>query len=357
MYGKTTACVRTRVRACVPRAQSSIQYKTAQTSVGSHFCAQCYSSSDRYVVCRLASESMWSVQEIVKTPKWEHRARPYRIPFGSLQTSVQTSSQNSSWSSFYSPCSSMAMSPTAVSPGGFASPGKSFNMSPQPTMTQHEAWPHQYPWMPSWPYYGPCPAPSMSRRHKAHSRTQDSRNSWALKSWISCAHRLYHSKQKNNNTWAQGVFKNWLLCRNASKDPTIEKFPVDILQTHYETIVVDRALAAFVLEAMRMDGNYYPGTTIRNILSAIHKANLGAVNVKSFIDKKERERFYPQLNSGLDRQLRMLRMNGIGVERKCAQVITPAIEQQLWIKGILGLHSPLSLLNTVFFFTMGRTSV
>ena len=162
---------------------------------------------------------------------------------------------------------------------------------------------------------------------------------------------------KNNNTWAQGVFKNWLLCRNASKDPTIEKFPVDILQTHYETIVVDRALAAFVLEAMRMDGNYYPGTTIRNILSAIHKANLGAVNVKSFIDKKERERFYPQLNSGLDHQLRMLRMNGIGVERKCAQVITPAIEQQLWIKGILGLHSPLSLLNTVFFFTMGRTSV
>ena len=109
-----------------------------------------------------------------------------------------------------------------------------------------------------------------------------------------------------------------------------------------------------------MDENYYPGTTIRNILSAIHrvmKANLGAVNVKSFIDKKEKERFYPQLNSALDHQLRMLRMNGIGVEKKCAQVITPAIEQQLWIKGILGLHTPQSLLNTVFFFTMGRTCV
>ena len=42
--------------------------------------------------------------------------------------------------------------------------------------------------------------------------------------------------------------------------------------------------------------------------------------------KRERERFYLQLNSALDRQLRMLRMNGIGVERKRAQVITPAIE-------------------------------
>ena len=178
------------------RARSSIQYKTAQTSVGSHFCIQCCSSSDRYVVCRLARESMWSVQEIVKTPKREHRARPYRIPLGSLQTSTQTSSQNSLWSSFYSPCSPLAMSPTAVSPGGFASPGTSFKMSPQPTMTQHEAWPHQYPWMPSWPYYGPCPAPSMPA--PAQSSLLDSRftNSRALKSWISCAHRLYHNKQK-----------------------------------------------------------------------------------------------------------------------------------------------------------------
>ena len=92
------------------------------------------------------------------------------------------------------------------------------------------------------------------RRHKAHSRTQDSRNSRALKSWIGCAHRLYLQQTNSNNTWVQGVFKNWLLCRNASKDPTIEKFPVDILQTDYETSVVDRALAAFVLEAKRMDG-------------------------------------------------------------------------------------------------------
>ena len=52
-----------------PRTRSSIQYKTAQASVGSHFCVQCCSSSDQYVVCRLTRESMWSVQEIVKTPK------------------------------------------------------------------------------------------------------------------------------------------------------------------------------------------------------------------------------------------------------------------------------------------------
>ena len=76
--------------ACVPRAWSSIQYNTAQTSVGSHFCVQCCSSSDRYVVCRLARESMWSVQEIVKTPKREHRAQPYRILLISLRADKLT---------------------------------------------------------------------------------------------------------------------------------------------------------------------------------------------------------------------------------------------------------------------------
>ena len=195
MYGKTA------------HARSSIHYKTAQTSVGSHFCVQCYSSSDRYVVCRLTRESMWSVQEIVKTLKREHRARPYRILLGSLQTSAQTSSQNSTWLSFYSPCSPMAMSSTAVSPGGFASPGTSFNicMSPQPMMTQHEAWLHQYPWMPSWPYYGPCSAPSMPA--PAQSPLSDSR--FMKLSSTEELDRLctpfVPQQTKSNNTWAQGV--------------------------------------------------------------------------------------------------------------------------------------------------------
>ena len=43
-----------------------------------------------YVVCRLARESMWSVQEIVKTPKREHRARPYRILLISLRADKLT---------------------------------------------------------------------------------------------------------------------------------------------------------------------------------------------------------------------------------------------------------------------------
>ena len=53
--------------------------------------------------------------------------------------------------------------------------------------------------------------------------------------------------------------------------------------------------------------------------------------------------------NALDKQLRFLRTNGIGVQKKQAPVITKDIEEKLWNTGTLGLDSPASLLNAIFF--------
>lgn len=158
---------------------------------------------------------------------------------------------------------------------------------------------------------------------------------------------------KSNNSWATGVFKSWVKERNANANTTGERFPADLLETRYPTAIVDRTLSAFVIEARRVDGNFYPGNTLKNILSALFrvmKEQQGAVNVVSFMEKASREKVYPQLNNAFDRQLRMLRSSGIGIERKRAQVITPDIRQQMWRMGVLGYHSPEALLNAVFFY-------
>ena len=160
----------------------------------------------------------------------------------------------------------------------------------------------------------------------------------------------YIPPTKNNNSWATGVFRSWVAQRNANTNNTGESFPTDLLETRYPTPIIDRTLAAFVIETRRVDGNYYP---LKNILSALFrvmKEQQGAINVVSFMEKPSREKFYPQLNNAFDMQLRMLRSSGIGIERKRAQVITPDIQQQLWRMGVLGFHSPEALLNTVFFF-------
>ena len=78
-------------------------------------------------------------------------------------------------------------------------------------------------------------------------------------------------------------------------------------------------------------------------LFRVMKENQGAANVTSFVEKASREKYYPQLNATLDRQLCMLRNSGIGTERKRAEVITADVEAQMWAEGVLGFHSPQAL--------------
>ena len=159
---------------------------------------------------------------------------------------------------------------------------------------------------------------------------------------------------KNNNSWAQGVFKTWTAARNASPTvPVTDAVPVDILEVRYPVNVIDRTLAAFVFEARRADGNPYPGSTVKNILSALFrvmKQQQGASNVVNFVDRAERKKHFPLLHNSLDRVLRQLRHDGIGVERKRAALITPDIESKLWESGVIGCYSPQALLHAVFFY-------
>lgn len=97
--------------------------------------------------------------------------------------------------------------------------------------------------------------------------------------------------------------------------------------------VIDRTLAAFILEARRADRNPYPGSTLKNILAALLRIinqQFGAVNVINFVDKSAREKYFPLLHNALDRTLRELREKGVGVERKRASLITPDIENKLY---------------------------
>ena len=118
---------------------------------------------------------------------------------------------------------------------------------------------------------------------------------------------------QQNTTWAVGLFNQWVQNRNQIAK---EKCPCDLLKVKYPTPVVNYWLAAFILEARRKDGEFYPGNTVRNILAAIFramKANMGAVNVPNFIDKRQQEIYFPHLRNALDGHLKMLRSKGVGV--------------------------------------------
>ena len=171
----------------------------------------------------------------------------------------------------------------------------------------------------------------------------------AQKQIADCCQPSVPKNTQRNTSWGVSVFKDW--CSSRNKQSPL-KCPEDLLSAPHPTGVIDYWLATFVLEARRQDGNFYPGNTLKNLLSALFRAmktNLGPLNVANFIDKTQREAHFPHLNNALDNQLKMLKSSGIGVERNRAAVITVKVENELWSKGILGTHSPKALLNTVFF--------
>ena len=47
---------------------------------------------------------------------------------------------------------------------------------------------------------------------------------------------------------------------------------------------------------------------------------------------------------------RDLRKEGIGAEMKHTEIFTPEEEDLLWSSGAIGMHSPISLVRTLFFY-------
>ena len=173
---------------------------------------------------------------------------------------------------------------------------------------------------------------------------------------VVCKPFVPQQQTQRNTSWAVNVFKAWVEKRSQCSSGVVEHFPIDLLEVQYAVDVVDRTLAAFVIEVRKADGTYYPGASLKNILAALHckmKECQGAIHVTTFLNAKLREKYYPQLNNALDRQLRFLCQNGIGIERKRAEIITLSTEEKLWEEGIIGISSPQMLLNAIFFWLRG----
>ena len=68
-----------------------------------------------------------------------------------------------------------------------------------------------------------------------------------------------------------------------------------------------------------------------------------------FISETRYDHTFVELHNVCDTLFRQLHSDGVGSETKETSVIMKDEENKLWSYGILGLHSPKSLLRTTFF--------
>lgn len=162
--------------------------------------------------------------------------------------------------------------------------------------------------------------------------------------YIEAAEGVVPANTKKNNDWGERVFRDWLEERN-KLSPT-DPVPEDLLAIS-DSAVVSKYLRYFVMEVRTKDGTKYPPATIRCILSALNRIYRKNSAPFSILDKGNPA--FKELHLTLDRVTSDLHREGVGVNRKSAEVITIEHENIFWEKQLLGYETPKALQRAVFF--------
>ena len=104
-----------------------------------------------------------------------------------------------------------------------------------------------------------------------------------------------------------------------------------------------------VLEVRKKDGSMHPPKTLYALVCCFkryYEAN-GVHNINP-LDPSDAK--FGSFRAVLDAEMKGLHSLGLGSTTKQAQPITPDKEPLLWSTGLFGIHSSVSLLNTVYYY-------
>ena len=105
------------------------------------------------------------------------------------------------------------------------------------------------------------------------------------------------------------------------------------------------ALECFVLEVRKKNGAEYSPNSLHHIVCGIMRyVRATEPSIDFFKDS-----LFANFRKTLDGEMKRIQQKGIGTHKRQAEVLTEDEEELLWHKGLLGDHSPIALLNTVFF--------
>ena len=107
------------------------------------------------------------------------------------------------------------------------------------------------------------------------------------------------------------------------------------------------ALECFVLEVRKKNGAEYSPNSLHHIVCGIMRyVRATEPSIDFFKDS-----LFANFRKTLDGEMKRIQQKGIGTHKRQAEVLTEDEEELLWQKGLLGDHSPIALLNTVFFMS------
>ena len=144
--------------------------------------------------------------------------------------------------------------------------------------------------------------------------------------------------------WALKVFNDWTESRKEAGEKVP---PEDILCTDDEQILRNW-LCRFFTEVRKGDGSYYCPRSLSSMLASLqrHIENVSPHGARI----QNREGHFKPLHTLLENLYKNLHKQGVGTSTVQSEIVTHDEEKTLWECGALGVHSPESLLNAVFYY-------
>ena len=139
--------------------------------------------------------------------------------------------------------------------------------------------------------------------------------------------------KKSTSTWLN-VWTSWAESKN---------FETNLLS--YEAKQLDETLQKFFAEIRKKDGSEYEPDSLRVMLASLDR-HLREKDA-AFSIAKDIE--FSNSRKVLEGKARLLRQEGFGKRPNAAKALTSQDEELLWSKGVLGSHSPQSLIQTIWF--------
>ena len=113
---------------------------------------------------------------------------------------------------------------------------------------------------------------------------------------------------------------------------------------------LNKWLSFFFLETRNQKGEKYPPKTLYQLMCGLLRYARLQIdpNYPNFLDVKNTS-FRPLQNT-MDNVFKQLRKEGIGAEKKRAEVVTKEDEERLWSTQTIGIHDPQALFRAVFYY-------
>ena len=156
-----------------------------------------------------------------------------------------------------------------------------------------------------------------------------------------------------NDKWAYRVFDDWVKERITICEEY--RCPDDLLKTS-DAELLEKWVSYFEMEVRKKDGSKYPPSTIHLILCGLqtimHRSSDSLFNV---LDKKDVR--FRGFRGTMETVFQQLHSEGVGVKRNHAQVISKEEEELLWVRQILGCHSPRAVVRAMIFLNGNKLSL